>query len=336
MAQITLGIDFGSSFCTIVKKEEGIVLKEPNMIAVKKDGNSFLCVAVGSEAKNMIGKTDSRIAIFSPVNNGLIVSETYAAMALKQFLNKIDVKKNIFTSLKIIISIPVGISEQEKEKYYTLCSSVGAKEIIMLPKIFASALGENINISSNNAKMVVDIGGGTVESAVLNLNTIIAGSSLCVGGRTMDLTIIDYIKNKYNTVIGESTASELKEQIGSLYPNDNAERVVCGVDAENNTPSKVKITARDIYDATHLFYDEVARVIDLTIKSLSPEISADVVRNGIFVMGGYSRTVGLKQYLRQMLDVDIKISYDVEDSQAKGLNKLLSRSDVLENIISNL
>lgn len=338
MAEIVLGIEFGSSNVTISKKDEGLILKTPNVIAVKKDYNdNFIVEEIGEQAKNLIGKTDDRIAVFSPVSNGEIVSEKYASIMLKTLLDRLNIKRGIFSKLKIIITVPAGISQEQKKKYIDLCYNVGAKEVICIPKAFCTALGEKINIGANNAKLIVDIGGGTIDCAVINLNTIICGSTLEIGGKTMDATIIDYVKHNYNAVIGEKTAQQIKEQIGSLYPNDSAQMSVNGVSLVDNTPTTLTITAKDIYDATHMFFDEVIRVIRATINSLEPEVSSDVVRNGIYVCGGYAKTVGLDKYIKQQLGgISVFISYDCENSINKGINKLLTHEDMLEKIIANL
>ena len=337
MAEIVLGLDFGSSYVSIIKKDVGLILKEPNVIAVKKDSNnSFVIEEIGEKAKTMLGKTDNRFAVFCPVNNGEIVSEKYASLVLSHFLTKLNIKRSLFTRLKFVVTIPVGISEEEKQKYINLCYSVGAKQVVCIPKIYASALGENINIGANNAKLVVDIGGGTVECAVINLNSIISGSTLCIGGKTMDATIVDYVKHKYNTLIGENTAENLKQQIGSLYPNDLATMDVSGVNLSDNTPVLISVSAKDIFEATHLFFDEIIKVVRTTINSLSPEISSDVVRNGIYVCGGYAKTVGLDKYIKNMLGVNVFVSFDCENSLTKGLTKLLAHDDLLENILTKL
>lgn len=338
MAETVLGIDFGSSYVTISKREEGLISKTPNVIAVKKDyNNNFVIVDIGEPAKNLIGKTDDRIAVFSPVNNGEIISEKYAVHMLKTLFSRLNIKKGLFNKIKIVITVPVGSTEDQKKKYIDLCYNVGAKEVICVPKVFCTALGEDINIGANNAKLVVDIGGGTVDCAVINLNTIISGSTLSIGGRAMDATIIDYVKHKYQTVIGEKTAQQIKEQIGSLYPNDSAQMDVNGVNLSDNTPNTITITARDVYEATHLFYDEIIKIVRTTINSLEPEISSDVVRNGIYVCGGYAKTVGLDKYFKQQLGgINVFVSYDCENAVSKGINKLIVHEDLLENIISRL
>ena len=336
MAKTILGIEFGSSYVSIVKHGEGMVLKQSNLVAVKKQNNNYYNYCVGEKAKNLLDKTDDRIVVFSPVNGGEIISMPHAIYELKEYLNQLEVKRNMFNKTQIILAVSTALNKEEKKKYIELCESVGAKDVILIPKIICSALGENINIGANNARLIVDIGGGTVDCAVINLYTIIEGSTLALGGRNLDTTIVDYVKQKYNALIGVKSAQLLKEQIGSLYPNDGAEMEVNAVDITTNTPLFLKITAKDIFEATYLFLDEVIKIIKTTINTLSPEISSDVVRNGITICGGYSKMVGLEKYLRQKLGLNILISDNSESATINGLNKIVNQHDLLEKILLNL
>ena len=336
MAESTLGIDFGSSYISIIKKGEGLVLKEDNLVAVKKTGDSYKSEEIGKKAKKMLGKTNDSIVVFSPCCSGEIISIPHASFVLKESLNKLSIKRNLFNKLKIIIAIPMGITKEEKLKYVEVCKSVGASEVYCIPKIFCTALGENINITANNARLIVDIGGGTVECAVINLGTIISGSTLCIGGRTMDTAIVDFVKQKYNTEIGLNTAQMLKEEIGSFYSNDNASMEINGVSLNNNVPVNITVTAKDIYNAVHLFLDEIVRIVQITINTLPPEISSDVVRNGVILSGGCSKMVGINKYLRQKLGLNVIISDNSENAVSSGLNVLVNNNDLFNKILINL
>ena len=335
MAKITLGVDFGCFNLTIVTNG-GLVAKMPNVLAIKKtkDGNSL--VAIGDKAQELLGKTTDNTYVFYLVGGGEIVDLGYAKMMLGEVLSSQGIKAGVFTKLKVITLVPSGIDEKEKEKYVELFKGVGAKEVICVPKIFATALGENINIGANSAKLIVDIGGGNVECGVINLNSLVCSSSLGIGGRTIDLTIIDYIKQKYGVIIGENTSLMLKEQIFSLYESDTAKMDVNGVRCDDNTPVQITVTAHDIYEATHVFFDEVIRVIRTTISSLSPEISSDVVRNGIYISGGLAKVPGIDKYFKKRLKVNVFVSFETENVAIKGLNVLLAHQDILDNILTNL
>lgn len=331
-----LGLDFGSSYVSIVKKGEGLILKEANLVSVKRTQNGYVAEEVGNMAKNMMGKTDDNTVIFSPVGSGEIVSFSHAQYVLQSFIKKLNIKNGLFNKFSIILAVSSGLSDEAKQQYIDLATSVGAKNVILVPKIMCSALGENINVSANNAHLVVDIGGGTVDCAVINLNSIICGSTLSIGSRSLDSSIIEFIKQKYGVLIGPKVAQTLKEEIGSLYPNDTAEMNVNCVTLDTKTPSIVSVSAKDIFDATYMFLDEIARIIETTIATLSPEISSDVVRNGIVVCGGYSKMVGLEKYLRQKLNLNVLISDESNNSAVNGLVKLVNRQDLLDKILENL
>lgn len=335
MAEVTLGIDFGCSNITI-QNENGLLLKQPNIMAIKKIENEVEFISAGQRAKTMLGKATDNVYVFYPVSAGEIVSVDYAILELKKIFSELGLKFGFFSRLKVITPIPSGIDEHEQKKYIDLFKGVGAKQVVCIPKIFLTALGENINIGANNAKLIVDIGGGNVECGVINLNSLICSSSLGIGGRTVDLTIIDYIKEKYQVMIGENTAQTLKEQIFSLYSTDTAKMEVKGVSSVDNTPANVVISAKDIFDATKVFYDEIIKVIRTTINSLSPEISSDVVRNGIYVCGGLSKIPGLDKYFKQQLGINVFVSNESENASIKGMSVLLSHSDILDNILNNL
>lgn len=336
MTETILGLDFGSSYVSIAKKGEGLVLKEANLIAVKKVQDGFINEKVGNQAKELLGKTDENTIVFSPVGFGEIISLNHASYVLKTFFKKLNIKTKLFNKIKIIALVPLGLNDEEKQKYIDACISAGANDVILVPQIMCSALGENINVGANNAHLVVDIGGGTIDCAVINLNSIICGSTLFVGGRSLDSSIIEYIKQQYGVLIGLKSAQMLKEEIGSLYPNDVAKMDVNCVNLQDNTPNVITVTAKDIFNATYMYLDEVVRIIEATINSLSPEISSDVVRNGIVVCGGYSKIPGLEKYLRQKLNVKVIISNESNNSAVNGLVKLINTPQLLDNILSNL
>lgn len=335
MSKITLGIDFGCSNVTVVSKE-GLLAKQPNIMAIKKSNNENSVLAIGEKAQSILGKTTEGEYVFYLVNSGEITNTEYAKIELSQILKELKIKSGAFSKIKVIAPIPAGINDKEKNKYNELFKSCGISEVICIPKIFVTALGENINIGANSAKLVVDIGGGNIECGVINLNSLVCCSSLGLGGRTVDLTIVDYIKQKYGAIIGENTALMLKEQIFSLYQTDTAKMEVSGVSSLDNNPVQIIVSSQDIYEATHTFFDEIVRLIKTTINSLPPEISGDVVRNGIYVSGGMAKIPGLGKYLKQQLNINVTVPYESENSTIKGLNVLLVHNDILENILENL
>ena len=192
--QTILGLDFGSSNVTLVKQNEGVILKEANLVSVKRVEDGYVLNCVGNKASKFLGKNIDNIMTFSPVGFGEIVSPDYATILLKRLLDSVQIKPSILNKVKLVLVIPVGLSEDAKQKYIDLCSSVKIKDVIMVPSALVSAIGENINIGANSAKLVVDIGGGVIDCAVINLNHIVCGSTLALGGRTLDSAIVEYVQ----------------------------------------------------------------------------------------------------------------------------------------------
>ena len=191
--QTILGLDFGSSNIVVVMQNEGLILKESNLVSVRRTTNGYTLECVGNQSNKLLGKTGDNITTFSPVGFGEIVSFDYAVILLKQLLEKIHLKPSFLNPIKLVLLLPVGMQEQEIQKYMELCHAVKIKDVVIVPGIIASALGENINISANSAKMVMDIGGGTIDCAVINMNHVVCGSTLALGGRTLDSMIVEFI-----------------------------------------------------------------------------------------------------------------------------------------------
>ena len=337
MAEQTFAIDIGNSNISIYQKGVGLVLKEPCLVAATKTQDGYAIKALGEDAKNLQGKTDSRTLIFSPIGEGEIKSDEYAYELTKHLLKKVYKKKSLFfKDLKLVVCIPTGASNQTKEKYVSLGYDLGAKEVIAIPKVICTAIGLGINISANNAHMVVDLGGGTIDVGVINLNSIIEGSTLGIGGRGMDTAIMEVLKDKYGVEIGSLSAQKLKEEIGSLFTNDNAMQEVSGVNVATKTPASIVCTATDIQYGIMPFMTEIIRVVETTINQLEPEISSDVARNGIYLAGGISKIPGIEKYFRKHLNIMIYTVDNNENACIMGAGKLISDQQLLDKVLYEL
>lgn len=333
--QTILGLDFGSSYVNLVKQNEGLILKQANLVSVKRAEDGYVLKCVGNESYKLLGKNYDNVMTFSPVGFGEIVSPEYATILLKQLFESVQIKPSLFNPIKLVLLIPVGLTDDEKQKYIDLCNSVKIKDIILIPSVISGAIGENINISANSAKMIVDIGGGTIDCAVINLNHIVCGSTLALGGRTLDSSIVEYIQKKYGATIGLKTAQHLKESIGSLYESDTSTEEVSCINNGTNLVDTVVISAHDIYEATSFFLDELVRVIEATISTLPSDLAGDVTRNGITITGGYSKMVGLEKYLRTRLKINVLISDESSEATLNGLIKLVNNSTLLDQVAQN-
>ena len=334
MAETILSVDFGGSNTSIYVKDYGLVLKEPTLIGAIMTENGYEVKAMGMEAKEIQGKTDARTIIFSPISEGVIKSPDYATILLKHFLDKIISKKKWLSKIKCVVPCPTGLTKEEKEDYKKVFLGAGVNEIIFVPRLLCSAYGSGINIFSNNANLIVDIGGVSTDVGVINLGTIIDGATLAVGGKAIDAQIVRTVSSKYGVEIGLSSAQKLKEEIGSLYSNDIANMEIVGVDIKTKTPANVVVYATDVKEAVLPLLLEITRIIETTLNILPPEISSDVAKNGILITGGFAQIAGLEKYLIKELNLPVKITDNAANSCILGAGKLLANLSELKKLIN--
>lgn len=336
MADTLIAVDFGGDNTSIYKKDDGFVLKEPSLICALKTEDGYEIKALGVKAKEVFGKTDNRTVVFSPVKDGIIENEEYASILLKYFLDKVMVSKRLLGKIKCVVTCPLGLAEEEKQKYKSVFLSAGISEIILIPKILCSAYGGGVNIFSNNAHLVVDCGGNTTDIGVINMGAIIEGASLGIGGSAVDYELIRLISLKYNVDIGVSTAQKIKEEIGSLYENDTANIEVSGVDTRTKSPASVVVYAGDVKMAVLPLLQEIIKIVGTTLNILPPEISADVAKNGILLTGGLSNLFGVDKYLKKELSLNVFIAEDSPNACILGAGKLLSNKGELNSVINEI
>ncbi len=334
MSEVLLAVDFGGSFTSIYKKDSGLVLKEPTLLCAIMTENGYEVKAMGLEAKEIQGKTDSRTVVFSPISEGVIKSPDYATILLKHFLDKIIPKKSLFSKIKCLVPIPTGITEEERKSYLSVFQGAGVKDVIFVPRLLCSAYGAGLNILSNNAQLIIDIGGVSTDIGVVNLGTIIEGATLAVGGKAIDAQIVRTVSQKYGVEIGLPTAQKLKEEIGSLYTNDIANMEVIGADVNTKAPAGTLVYASDIKEAVLPLLNEISRIVETTLNIVPPEISGDVAKNGICVTGGFADIAGLQKYLSREINLPVIVADCAKNACILGAGKLLSNLADLNKIIS--
>ena len=336
MADIQIAVDFGGTYTSIFKKGDGLVLKEPTLIAALQTDGGLQIKALGTKAKEIQGKTDNRTIVFSPIVNGQIKSKEYASLLLKYFLEKILTKKGVFFKIKCLVPCPVGFSEEQKEEYRAVFLGAGVGEVVFIPKILCSAYGGDVNIFANNAYMVVDGGGVSTDIGVINMGAIIEGATLGLGARTIDNELVKLVALKYNVQIGLATAQKIKEEIGSLYNNDTANMEVSGMDTRTKAPASVVVYASDVKMAIVPLLTEVIRIMETTLNILPPEISADVAKNGIVLTGGLASISGIEKYLRKELNLAVSVADESSNACILGAGKLLSNIKELKQVLSEI
>ncbi len=328
-----LGIDLGTANTLIFMKGKGIIIREPSVVAVDTRTNSVK--SVGREAKSVIGRTPGSITAVRPLKDGVIADFDITTAMLQKFIQKAINKKTIFKP-KIIICIPSGVTAVEKRAVKEATEQAGAKKVYIIEEPMAAAIGASLPVAEPTGNMVVDIGGGTSEVAVISLGGIVAAQSVRVGGDEFDADIINYIKKKYNLLIGESSAENVKIQIGSAYPFEVEEYMnIRGRNLLNGLPENIEISSSEIREALKESIESILDAIHMTLEKTPPELAADIIEQGITLTGGGALLRGLDKLVNSKTKMPVNIADDPLDCVAKGTGKVLENIDKLQDILTD-
>ncbi len=322
-----IGIDLGTATVIAYVKGKGIVLREPSVVAV--DNNTGEVLAVGQEARRMLGRTPGNIVATRPLKDGVISDYTVTEKMLKYFINKICGK--FLFAPRIMICIPSRVTEVEKKAVIDAATQAGARKVYLIEEPIAAAIGAGIDISKPSGNMVVDIGGGTTDVAVISLGGSVVNASLKVAGDKFDEAVIKYIKKKHNVMIGERTAEDLKVTIGCVYPKiQDSEMEVRGRDLITGLPKTLNIHSSEMLEAliepAMMIVDGVHNVLEKT----PPELASDISDKGIYMTGGGCLIDGLDKLLKEKTGINVMIAQDTVSCVALGTGKALDNLDVLE------
>jgi rod shape-determining protein MreB len=330
-----LAIDLGTANTLVYVKGKGIVLSEPSVVAVRTDNRlKNRVLAVGLEAKNMLGRTPGNIVAIRPMRDGVIADFEVTEAMLKHFIRKVH-KRRTFVRPRIIIAVPSGITQVEKRAVKESAESAGAREVFLLEEPMAAAIGAGLPITEPTCNMVVDIGGGTTEVAVISLAGIVYSRSLRVAGDKMDAAIAQYIKRKYNLLIGERTAEIIKITIGNAYPDaENLETIeVKGRDLVSGIPKILAIDSEEIRVAISEQIDAIVETVKIALEQTPPELAADIVDSGIVLTGGGALLKNLDKLLREESGLPITITDDPLSTVAQGSGKALDSIEILKQVM---
>ena len=324
-----IGIDLGTATVIAYIKGKGIVLREPSVVAVNNINGEVL--AVGHEARRMLGRTPGNIVATRPLRDGVISDYTVTEKMLKYFINKIG-KKSIF-SPRIMICIPSQVTEVEKKAVIDAASNAGARRVYLIEEPIAAAIGAGIDISKPCGNMIVDIGGGTTDIAVISLGGAVVSTSIKVAGDKFDEHIVKYVKKKHNLIIGERTAEELKVNIGCVYPKfQDMEMDIRGRDLTTGLPKTVTVFSSEMMEALEepaaLIVDAVHSVLEKT----PPELAADISDKGIYMTGGGCLIDGLDKLLQERTGINVMIAEDAISCVALGTGKALDNLDNMDKM----
>ena len=328
-----LAIDLGTANTLVFMKGKGIVMDEPSVVAVNKDTNRVL--AVGKEAKNMLGRTPGKIVAIRPMRDGVIANFEITETMLRYFITKVHNRKALVRP-RIIISVPSGITQVEKRAVRDSAQSAGAREVYLVEEPMAAAIGAGLPIQGPSGNMVVDIGGGTTEVAVISLSGVVYAKSIRVGGDEMDEAIVQYVKRKYNLLIGERTAEQIKTEIGSAFPMDEKTTFQAkGRDLVAGIPKTLTISDDEVREAILEPITSIIDAIKIALERTPPELAADIVDRGIVLAGGGSLLRGMEMLIREETELPITIAEDPLTCVVRGTGKVLDELDLLKQIQIN-
>ena len=320
----SIGIDLGTANILVYVKGKGIVLREPSVVTVDKDTNTVL--AIGEEAREMIGRTPGNIVAIRPLRDGVIADYDMTESMIRHFLEKV-VGKSLLFRPRVMICVPTGVTVVEKRAVQEAAEQAGAKKTELIEEPIAAALGAGIDISEPVGSMVVDIGGGTTDVAVISLGGIVHGDSLRVAGNRFDADIEAYIKREYNLMIGERTSENIKTTIGAAYPGArNLTMDVRGRDVISGLPKNIKVSTDEVAAALKDSVDRVITCVKGVLEGTPPELAADIMDRGIVLTGGGAMLYGLDQLIRQETDIPTSVADDPLSCVAIGTGKALEYS----------
>ncbi|QTA78576.1 Cell shape-determining protein [Desulfonema limicola] len=330
-----LAIDLGTANTLVYVKGKGIVLSEPSVVAVRTDNRlKNRVLAVGLEAKNMLGRTPGNIVAIRPMRDGVIADFEVTEAMIRHFIQKVH-NRRTFVRPRIIVAVPSGITQVEKRAVRESAESAGAREVFLIEEPMAAAIGAGLPITEPTCNMVVDIGGGTTEVAVISLAGIVYSRSIRVAGDKMDSAIIQYIKRKYNLLIGERTSENVKTTIGNAYPDpNNLETMeIKGRDLVSGIPKILVVDTEEIRLAIAEQVDAIVETVKIALEQTPPELSADIVDRGIVLTGGGGQLKNLDKLLREETGLPITVTDDPLSTVALGSGKALDSLEILKQVI---
>lgn len=329
-----MGIDLGTANSLVYLKGKGIVLREPSVVAIQKDSGQVL--AVGDEAKQMIGRTPGNIVAIRPMKDGVIADFDVTQSMIKYFIKKALNGKTFMVHPRVVVSVPSGVTAVEERAVREAAMQAGAREAYLIEEPMAAAIGAGLPVHEPTGNMVVDIGGGTTEVAVISLGGIVTSRSIRIAGDEMDEAIAQHVKKTYNLMIGERTSEEIKIEIGTAYPPEGNELFdIRGRDLVTGLPKTVQITSEEVYKALSEPVSSILEAIRATLEITPPELAADIMDRGIFMAGGGSLLRGLDRLVSENTGMPVHMADEPLLAVAYGTGRVLENIDMLKKVLVN-
>lgn len=322
MASIFLAIKLGSTTTTIFRQGDGLVLKEPSLIAITGNIKSREIKAIGYEAQSLVGRSASNTTIVSPIVNGLVNNVELASTMLRGFVRKVCPDKLFKPNVRALLCVPLGISLADKKTFEKVCYSAGISDVTIMPAILCSAIGQELDIEGKYGKLVANIGGGCTNIAVIANNTIVNGVSIGIGGTKINTAIEQFVAEKYNLKISSSSAEKIKQDVASLFSSYTATTDIDGIDLSTKETRTIAINSQEIYPIMQYYYEKISQAIETVVNMCPPDIISDVYKSGANLSGSQCTYPGLERYLKKRLNMPIIIS-DVSKTDIWGASKLL-------------
>ena len=328
-----MAIDLGTANTLVVVKGKGVVLNEPSVVAIINEMGKKTVLAVGDEAKTMLGRTPGNISAIRPLRDGVIADFIVTEEMIKHFIKKVHTK-NTFANPRILICVPTGSTPVERKAIQDSALAAGARRVQLIEEPIAAAIGAGLPISEATGSMIVDIGGGTTEIAVMSLGGVVFSKSLRVAGDAMDGAIINYMRKKFNLLIGESTAEKIKKEIGTAIPTTNNVFLMKGRDIRTGTPKEISLTEEDACEALMPILSQMLAAIKEALESTPPELSADLVDMGLVLTGGGALLKNIDKLISKDTGLPVTIADNPLECVAIGTGKALENEELFSTMMS--
>ena len=330
-----MGIDLGTANTLVLVKDKGIIINEPSVVAVQREkyGKQKI-LAVGHEAKEMVGKTPGDIEAIRPMRDGVIADFDMTEKMIRYFIEKTHRRKS-FLRPRIIISVPYGLTQVERKAVRESALSAGAREVFLIEEPMAAAIGANLPVREPQGNLVVDIGGGTTEIGVVSLGGLVISKSIRTAGDKIDMSIVNYIKEKYNLLIGERAGEDIKISVGSaIQLPEELSIVVKGRDQISGLLSRVELTSEDVREAMREPLKEIADALKTVLEMMPPDLAGDIVENGIVLTGGGALIRGIDKYLSDIVKLPVFVADEPLLAVATGTGKALEEIKFLQQLVN--